>query len=116
MIAHVVLFRPRAGVGDADQKAFLAAIESARREIPSVRRFFVGRRARLGHQYENLMTEDYPWAAIVEFDDEKGLAAYLVHPAHEALGRLLWATSEKVLVFDYAEIGSDPISPWREPK
>jgi len=110
MIAHVVLFRPRAGLGDADEDGFLAAIASARRQIPSIRRFFVGRRARLGHQYEQLMSEDFPWAAIVEFDDAEGLAAYLAHPAHEELGRLLWATSEKVFVFDYAETGSDAIS------
>ncbi len=110
MIAHVVLFRPRGGLGDADRDAFLAAIAHARREIPSVRRFFVGRRARHGHAYEPLMAEDFPWAAIVEVDDAKGLAAYLAHPAHEELGRLLWATSEKVLVFDYAEMGSDPSS------
>ena len=110
MIAHVVLFRPRHGLGDADRDAFLAAIDRARREIPSIRRFFVGQRARFGHQYEQLMAEDFPWAAIVEIDDAEGLAAYLAHPAHAELGRLLWATSEKVLVFDYDERGPDPIS------
>ena len=110
MIAHVVLFRPRPGLAAGDRDGFLAVIARARREIPSIRRFFVGERARYGHRYEQLMTEDFPWAAIVEVDDADGLAAYLAHPAHEELGRLLWATSEKVLVFDYAERGPDPIS------
>jgi len=109
VIAHVVLFQPRSDLADADREAFLAAIARARCEIPTIRRFFVGRRARFGHQYEPLMAEDFPWAAIVEFDDAEGLAAYLAHPAHAELGRQLWIASEKVLVFDYAEMGSDPI-------
>ena len=104
MIAHVVLFQPKHGLGDVEHGAFLAAIERARREIPSIRRLFVGRRSLHGHRYEQMMVEDYPWAAIVEIDDAEGLAAYLAHPAHAELGRLLWATGEKVLVYDYDEM------------
>ncbi len=103
-MAHVVLFRPKDGYGGAEQDAFVAAIERARREIPSIRRLFVGRRSLHGHRYEQMMVEDYPWAAIVEIDDAEGLAAYLAHPAHAELGRLLWATGEKVLVYDYDEM------------
>ena len=33
-MAHVVLFRPKDGYGGAEQDAFVAAIERARREIP----------------------------------------------------------------------------------
>jgi hypothetical protein len=103
VITHIVLFRPNDGLADADRDALLAAITRARREIPSIRRFSVGRRTRYGHHYEQLMTEDYPWAAIVEFDTAAALAAYLEHPAHAELGRLLWEVSAAVLVYDYAD-------------
>lgn len=101
MIAHVVLFRPRAGLSDADRTAFVRAIEQARREIPSIRRFRVGRRVLLGHAYEQAMTQDFPYAAFIEFDAVEPLKAYLAHPAHAELGRLLGETSAAWLAYDY---------------
>lgn len=101
MITHVVLFRPRAGLADAGRAAFVRAIARARREIPSIRRFHVGRRVRLGHAYERAMTQDFPYAAIIEFDAVDDLTAYLTHPAHAELGRLLGETSEAWLACDY---------------
>jgi hypothetical protein len=79
----------------------LAALRIASTEIPSVREFRVGERVVHGAAYERLMAEDYPYAAVIEFDDRGGLKAYLEHPNHSELGRLFWALMDVGLVYDY---------------
>ena len=101
MVAHIVLFRPRPDVAPAAKQAMLDALAAAAAEIPSVRRFHVGTRITHGPQYERLMTEEYPYAAVVEFDDLSGLQAYLQHPRHQALGELFYQLLEKALAYDY---------------
>ncbi len=56
--------------------------------------------------YESLMSVDYAYAAIFEFDDEAGLRAYLDHPAHHALGELFYSCSTAALAYDY-EVAAD---------
>ena len=101
MIAHVVLFRLRPDLSEADTELFEQAFERALREISSIRRTRVGKRVVLGRGYEQLMRADYPYAAIIEFDDVAGLEAYLSHPAHEELGRRLFESVEETLVYDF---------------
>ena len=101
MIAHVVLFRARAGVTAEDRRVLSRALEQARTQIPSVRRFHVGRRVRHGRPYEQAMAQDCTHAAVIEFDDVEGLKAYLNHPAHGDLARLWASLSEATLVYDY---------------
>lgn len=48
------------------------------------------------------MTEDYSFAAIIEFDDLDGLKAYLQHPAHHAIGRHFSQSAVRALAYDYA--------------
>jgi hypothetical protein len=101
MVFHVVLFRPRPGVSESERQEMFAALSAAATGIPSVRRFHVGTRTTHGAAYERLMTQDFPYAAIVEFDDLAGLEAYLQHPQHERLGKLFYALLEVGLVYDY---------------
>ena len=101
MFLHIVLFRPKPGIGDAERLAMLDALRLASTEIPSVRRFHVGRRVVHGRPYERLMAEDYPYAAVIEFEDLAGLKAYLEHPRHEELGKLFYSLLEAGLVYDY---------------
>ncbi len=101
MVVHVVLFRPKAGLSEADRQEMFDALQSAANGIPSVRRFHVGTRVTLGAAYERLMTQDFPFIAIVEFDDLAGLQAYLQHPQHEKLGALFYALQEAALAYDY---------------
>jgi hypothetical protein len=101
MVAHVVLFRPKADVGASQKHAMFDALAVAAAGIPSVRRFHVGARLMHGPQYERLMTDDYPYAAVIEFDDLQGLQAYLAHPRHQALGKLFYELLEKALAYDY---------------
>jgi hypothetical protein len=43
---------------------------------------------------------DYQFAAVLEFDDEAGLTAYLEHPAHQQLGALFFEAFEQALMYD----------------
>ena len=78
-----------------------AALNAAASEIPTVRRFQVGARVMHGAAYEKLMLHDFPFAAIIEFDDLAGLQAYLRHPIHERLGQLFYELQEAALAYDY---------------
>jgi hypothetical protein len=101
VVVHIVLFRPKPGISDLDRAAMFAALNAAAGEIPTVRRFHVGARIAHGAAYEKMMPQDFPFAAIVEFDDLSGLQAYLRHPAHERLGELFYRLQEAALAYDY---------------
>jgi hypothetical protein len=101
MIAHLVLFKPRADLSPAGRHQLATAFETALKQIPSIRRARVGRRITHGRGYEALMTVDYEYAAILEFDDEAGLKAYLEHPAHQSLGSHFFDVFEQALMYDF---------------
>ena len=101
MIVHVVLFRPKADISESDRTAMFTALASAARAIPTVRHFRIGDRVTHGAAYESMMGQDFPFAAIIEFDDLTGLQAYLQHPQHTSLGQLFYRLQEAALVYDY---------------
>jgi hypothetical protein len=47
------------------------------------------------------MRVDYEYVAILEFDDETGLRAYLDHGAHEALATRFFECIEEMLFYDF---------------
>jgi hypothetical protein len=47
------------------------------------------------------MAVDYQFAAVLEFDDEAGLKAYLEHPAHQQLGAQFFDVFEQALMYDF---------------
>ena len=102
MIAHVVLFRPRRDLSSGDRETLVSTFSTALQAIPSIRRARVGRRITHGRPgYEQLMRIDFPYAAVIEFDDTAGLTAYLAHPAHEQLGEQFFAVFEEALMYDF---------------
>ncbi len=101
MIAHIVLFRPRRDLAADAVQALVAAFEAALSSIPSIRRARVGRRVVLGRAYDALMRADYPYVAILEFDDRAALTAYLEHPAHEQLATRFFTAFEEALIYDF---------------
>jgi len=102
VIVHVVLFSPRAGLSGADRAVVLDAVSAAAREIPSIKRFRIGKRVKHSLPgYEQMMTDEYEFAVIIEFDDVAGLKSYLQHPAHAAAGRHFTASAAKALAYDY---------------
>jgi Stress responsive A/B Barrel Domain len=107
VIAHVVLFRPRANLTPEERAGLAAALRHALENIPLITRARIGRRCRIERAYEDRMREDFPYVAILEFEAQADLVAYLEHPAHEALGRRIFDASEGVLVYDFETI--DPV-------
>ena len=101
MTVHLVLFRPRPDLTDDQRAALASAFELALRGIPAIRRARVGRRVMIGRAYEALMRSDYPYAAVIEFDDETGLRAYLDHPAHQQLAARFFESFEDALIYDF---------------
>ena len=102
MIAHVVLFRPNPSLTVEQRAQLVGALQDAVSGIPSIKRTTIGRRILLNRPgYETQMAEHYEYSAILEFDSESDLRAYLDHPAHQQLGRLLFTSAQSVLAYDF---------------
>ena len=101
MLAHIVLFTPRADIAQGDRQRLSDALSRAVAAIPSIRRCRIGRRVTYGFNYEQGMHEHYEYAAIFEFDDAAGLREYLEHRAHEEVSQCFWATAAASLIYDY---------------
>ena len=101
MIAHVVLFRLRPDVTLSERRALIDTYAVALRDIPTIRRARVGRRVIIGRAYEQMMRADFPYAAILEFDDLDGVRAYLDHASHKEISTRFFAAIEETLVYDF---------------
>lgn len=101
MVTHVVLYRPRPGLDDEAAGRFTAALAAARREIPGILRFIVGRRLDPGPAYSLGPFPDFPFLAVVEFASREDLLGYLQHPRHVELGRSFAECAEAALVYDF---------------
>lgn len=101
MVAHVVLFTPRPDLSSADRETFVAALDAALSNIPSIARSRVGRRVRMGREYDAMAGAGFEYAAVLEFDSPDRLREYLDHPAHEALGRLFYQSAASALALDF---------------
>lgn len=110
MIQHVVLFRPKASLSADERRTLVDALASAASGIPSIKRVTVGRRLLLNRPgYETQMAEHYEYSAILEFNSEADLRAYLDHPAHVDLGRMLFTSADAVLAYDFMETPFDQL-------
>lgn len=102
MIAHVILFSPKPELTTGARRELLDSLAAAAAGIPSIRNFRVGRRVMHGLPgYEQMMRDNYDFAAIIEFDDLAGLKSYLAHPSHESIGRHFTASAARSLAYDY---------------
>ena len=103
MIAHVILFNPRPELTPEARRELLEALAAASTRIPSIRKFRVGARVKHGLPgYEQVMHDDYGFAAIIEFDDLDALKTYLAHPSHESMGRHFSESASRALAYDYS--------------
>ena len=111
MISHLVLFRPKSGLPAADRKTLVDALQNAVIGIPTIKRARFGKRVLLNRQgYETQMAEHYEYSAIFDFETEADLLAYLEHPAHVALGRLLFTSADAVLAYDFVSVDPQTLS------
>jgi hypothetical protein len=116
MMTHVVLFTPRGDLGEGEIARLSTTLASALANIPSVRRYQVGRRVRLGTAYDAAAPLDFSYLVVVEIDDRDGLVAYLRHPLHEALGALFYEMSSVALASDFETVDRDvqsAVARWR---
>lgn len=101
MIAHVVLFEPKATITEADRETFLDAMRVAFQEIPTVMRSMVAKRQLIGAGYEAIVGyQTYSYVSVVEFENVLGLRSYLEHPLHTRLGQLFWQNCDRTLIVD----------------
>ncbi len=101
MIAHVVLFEPKATITDQDRETFLDAMKTAFKEISTVTRSMVAKRQLIGAGYESKMGDQtYSYVCVAEFEDIEALETYLEHPLHQRLGQLFWQYCDRTLIID----------------
>jgi hypothetical protein len=105
VISHIVLFRPRATLTTDERSTLIESLKDAVSGIQAIKRTTIGRRVLLNRPgYETQMAEHFEYAAVLEFESETDLRAYLDHPAHTNLGRLLFTTADAVLAYDFAGV------------
>jgi hypothetical protein len=104
MITHVVLFTPRADLDAAAGEALIGALERACLDIPQIRRVRIGRRRVLGYAYDTISPVHFEFAAILEFDSEADLRAYVLHPAHAELGQRFTSSAAVAIAHDFENV------------
>ena len=101
MIAHVVLFEPKASIPAAGRKEFLEEIRSVARNIPTIVQARIGTTISIGLMPEtNRGQKTYRYAAIFEFATRGDLAAYFIHPVHDRLRAIFWDLCQATLIAD----------------
>jgi hypothetical protein len=101
VIAHIVLFTPKAGLNTEDMRSFAQAILRTCSDIPQVKRAIVGRNADIDAGYaRNFGDKTYKYAAVLEFESKDDLVSYLKHPSHQALGRQFWQHCEATVIME----------------
>ena len=111
MIAHIVLFRPKSSMTADQRSTMVEALGRAVDGIPQIKRVTIGKRVLLNRPgYETQMAEHYEYSAILEFDSEADLRAYLDHPAHDALGKMLFTSADAVLAYDFTSVATEELS------
>ena len=99
MIAHIVLFSLKEDLPPDRRRAFAISAQAAFAGIPSIRRASVGTSVQIDAGYVRSFGETtYDGAAMLEFEDEKGLVDYLTHPLHDELGRLFWESCSRTVI------------------
>lgn len=96
LLRHVVLFKFKTEVSEAQVKEVVDAFAALPKKIDVIHSFEWGTDVSVENKSEGL-THGF----LVTFRDEKGRDAYLPHPAHQEFVKLVGPRIDKVLVFDY---------------
>lgn len=97
MLSHIVLIRLKDTVSERQTEEFLETARAMLGSIPAVRKLRVGRG--LGVKAET----DHPLALLMEFEDEKALESYQVHPSHRRfVEEVVGPIQDEKKVYDYA--------------
>jgi len=107
VIAHVVLFTPRATLSPDERRLLVADLERACQAIPAIRRARIGRRRVLGYSYDSVGPVHFDFVAVLEFDSEGDLRTYLQHPAHAELGCWFHQGAEVAVAMDFEMVEAE---------
>jgi hypothetical protein len=113
VVVHLVLFNPKPTLDKDQLKSFAQTVQAQLRAIPGITRALVGKAIDLQPSYpRSLGDQTYEYAAIMEFQREEDLLAYLEHPTHRQLGRLFWDACGSTVVMEarMADVLQDDIA------
>jgi heme-degrading monooxygenase HmoA len=96
VLRHIVMYQFKAGITPAQIQEVVDTFGGLPQKINTI----IGYEAGTNVSREG-KSEGYTHAFVVTFKSEADLAAYLVHPAHEAYVKIVRDRREKVIVFDY---------------
>jgi heme-degrading monooxygenase HmoA len=96
VLRHVVLYKFKDGLPPAQLQEVIDTFAGLPKKIDTI----VGFEAGTNVSKEG-KSEGFTHAFVVTFKSEADLAAYLVHPAHDAYVKVVRDRREKVIVFDY---------------
>ncbi len=95
-LRHVVLFKWKDDTSPEQVLTNEKAFASLPRQINTIKAFEWGDDCSV----EGL-SDGFSHCFLLTFDDNAGIETYLPHPAHKEFGKVIRASKEKVLVFDY---------------
>lgn len=100
MISHIVLLKCRRDVPDQQHQAMFTALAALVKKIPGLKSFCGG-----ANNSPEGIARGYTHAFYMQFTDSEARDAYLHHPEHEAVKRMIAEVLEdaedNVLVVDF---------------
>ncbi len=96
VLRHVVMYKFKDGLPPAQLQEVIDTFAGLPKKIDTIVGFEAGTNVSKEGKSEGLTH-----AFVVTFKSEADLAAYLVHPAHDAYVKVVRDRREKVIVFDY---------------
>jgi len=96
ILRHVVLFKFKEGVTPEQIKQVEEGFRKLPSQIDTVVDFEWGTNVSKAE-----LSEGFTHCIFMTFINQKGLDAYIPHPAHQAFGELVKPLAEKILVLDY---------------
>ena len=96
VLRHVVMYKFRDDLPAKQLQEVIDAFAGLPKKIDAIIGFEHG-----ANVSEEGKSEGFTHVFVVTFRDEKGRAAYLKHPAHDAYVEVVKGRREKVIVFDY---------------
>ena len=96
VLCHIVMYKFKDDVTPAQLKEVIDAFAALPKKVDTIIGFEHGTNVS-----KEGKSEGFTHVFVVTFKNEADLAAYLVHPAHEAYVKVVRDLREKVVVFDY---------------
>jgi heme-degrading monooxygenase HmoA len=96
VLRHIVMYQFKPETTPAQIQEVIDAFRGLPKKIDKIIGFEAG-----ANVSQEAKSEGFTHVFVVTFKNEADLAAYLIHPAHEAYVKVVKDKREKVVVFDY---------------